>query len=259
MLITQIGYFGHHLEKSLKMRHRAGLGAAKAERLAALLREHRRRQPGESGFIRWAREMLRRYEARAEGDGPDIDSPTLAESTHGIAARQPPILEAIRARRSVRFWRNESVPPSTIEQIISAGFQAANTCSRNQLRVLVCRNNRCRREAHQADVRNENMLEIAPVVLYVGADTRFYGFRYEGAIDAGNFAATASLAAETYGLGVAQIYQSEKFDHAAARKRHGFPAGFYVYVAMAMGYPGEVAQKPVRPQAADRVVWSEAD
>jgi hypothetical protein len=199
MLITQIGYFGHHLEKSLKMHQRASLGAAKAERLAALLREHRRRDPDESGFVRWARDMLRRYEARAEGDGPDVVLPTLSESTHDTAARQSPILEAIRARRSVRFWRPEAVPPSTIEQVISAGFEAANTCSRNQLRVLVCRNHRGRRDARQADVRNENMLTIAPVVLYVGADTRFYGFRYEGAIDAGNFAATASLAADDRG------------------------------------------------------------
>lgn len=120
------------------------------------------------------------------------------------------VLSAIHARRSVKKFKPDAVPAELIEQIVSAGIQAASGMNR-QSPIVVAVTEKAARDALakvNAEIRgvDSDTFYGAPAVLVVLADRNVPTHVHDGSLVMGNML----LAAHALGLGACWIHRAKE-------------------------------------------------
>ena len=191
-------------------------------------------------YIQWAQQIIERYKYWLKGKEKIVyktyDSVSMPMDTD--------IFSIIRKRRSIRFWRQETVPQEKIQKIIEAASYAPSAFNRMTWRFYVVENEL---EAMvDGDTSNESMIRKAPVRIYVGIDERLYEEKFAPALDAGLAAQNMMLAAEAMNIGTCIIYQCEIINHEKLRERLNIPEYIQIYFVLLAGFPNEVPSVPER-------------
>ena len=66
MLIAQLGYFGHHVEKALKHHNRGSRGLFRRDKLYLLIKEVEKRNIYEPEVLKWAKSLINYYDNNQE-------------------------------------------------------------------------------------------------------------------------------------------------------------------------------------------------
>ncbi len=253
-LLSLLSWHAHQTEKATKhrsadppvknprgFRHFDALGhyLAEAERRAGLI-------ASDAATIEWIREIHRVYEQwRATPGWINITPPDTESSASTSSIIAPHDLAAlIEKRTSARVWKPVGISEEIIRTLIDAGLQAPSSCNRQGVVITVAEN------AFPRDVKegvnNAYMLNNAPAIFYIANDPTLYPERQAPALDAGMAAQNILLLAETFGLAGCAMYHSESFDQKKLQRELQLTRNLYIYVALLIGYPNEVAKKPRR-------------
>jgi nitroreductase len=237
LLMAQIGYFGHHLEKALKHHNRGTRGKFKRDKLEILLNEYGKRKNSDRVVLNWAEKLITYYDNNSE---IYLESYEPAHKNDEYSD----VVDFIRARKSVRFWEAREVPDDILNEILETSLSASLSCNRQSIRFAVEKN-----RVENMDIGDSNNLSIfgkAPVLIYVADDSRFFSEKYGNALDVGAVCATLQLAAKARNLASVWIYYSESYEQSDTKKRLGFKDYHYIYSVIALGYPLDNQEKPPR-------------
>ncbi|GAB6074886.1 nitroreductase family protein [Nautilia lithotrophica] len=237
MLLTQIGYFGHHLEKALKHHNRGKRGVEKRNKLELLLNEAIKRRIKEDKVFNWAKDVIKYFDNNSEIYIKEIDDIK-------IHPYKDDILKAIKERTTIRFWQQKEVPNDIIEDILYTAMHAPLSCNRQSIRFVVVKNKI--ENMVVGDSNNKSIFEKAPMLIYIADDDRFFPEKYGNALDVGGVCAMIQLAASVYGLGSVWIYHCESYEQNNLKKQLGLPEYMYIYSSIALGYPLDKQEKPPR-------------
>lgn len=169
------------------------------------------------------------------------------------------LMEAIKDRRSIRWYSDEPVSEASLAAILEAGRWAQSWANTQCWEVVVIRDPAVR-EAIQKTIPDGNpshrAASTAPVLLAVCGRLGRSGF-YHGAactkfgdwfmFDLGIFTQNVALAAHGQGLGTVML---GVFDQDAAKQVLGLPEGYEVAVLMPVGHPLQVPAAPPRRELA---------
>ena len=239
MLLAQICYFAHHLEKALKHQKRGNRGRFKRFKLELLLNEAKKRNIREDKVFNWAWKLIKYYDTSS-----DLYVRFIRDEEIKVHPFKDVILDAIKKRTSVRFWQPREVPDEIIEDILYTAVHSAMSCNRQTVRFVVVKNDPDKMVV--GDSNNQSMFEKAPVVIYVADDGRFFSEKYANALDVGGICSMIQLAAHAYGLGTCWVYFCESYEQKKLKKKLGLKDYMYIYSAVLMGYPLDMAEKPPR-------------
>jgi nitroreductase len=159
------------------------------------------------------------------------------------------VMEAIRARRSIRSYQNRPVEEEKLQAVLEAGRLAPSASNRQEWRYVVVRDPALRKKLAEA-ANGQKFVAEAPVVLVGCAKTD--GHRMTCGepcypIDLAISMDHMTLKAVDEGLGTCWI---GAFDAQAVKKLLGIPDEIRVVELMPLGYPaGEPAARPRLPQA----------
>jgi len=258
-LLSLLSWHAHQTEKATK--HRSADPPAKKPRgfrhfdaLGHYLAEADRRadlQGTDAATLAWIRDIYQAYEHwRATPGWINITAPDdqTRHPTDGIAAAD--VATLIERRTSARVWKPIAISDEIINSLIDAGLQAPSSCNRQGVVITVAENTFPR--TLKEGVNNAFMLNNAAAIFYIANDPSLYPERQAPALDAGMAAQNILLLAEAHGLSGCAMYHSESFDQKALRQRLGISRNLYIYVALLIGYPEEVAIKPRRMSHAIR-------
>jgi nitroreductase len=157
------------------------------------------------------------------------------------------VMEAIRARRSVRKYRPDPVPEAALATVLEAAQLAPTACNNQAFRVLVVKDAELREQLVPA-CKGQKFVGQAPVVLVgcaLEADSypKQAGWMNTFAIDTAIVFDHITLAATAQGLGTCWI---GAFEEVAVQKVLGIPANWRVVCLTPLGTPDE--QPDARPR-----------
>ncbi len=162
-------------------------------------------------------------------------------------------METIRKHRSIRKYKNQAIPKDILEQILEAAIRTSTTGNMQVYSIIVTQDEARKKELHKLHFGQDMVLQ-APVLLTFNADfnrfnkwcrqrnaepgyDNFLSF-FTGAIDALIAAQNATLAAESFGLGVCYLgtttYQAGKLVDF-----FNLPEGVVPVTTLVVGYPDE--------------------
>src|SRR6056297_3285744 len=150
------------------------------------------------------------------------------------------VYEAIRARKSVRSYRDESVPQDVLERVLDAARRAPSAKNLQEWRFVVARDAETRRRLAEA-ASGQMFIEQAPIVIACCAETNHRRMRcgFESfTIDVAIAADHLTLAAAAEGLGTCWV---GSFDPDRVRDILGIPEGIQVVELMPLGYPQDAS------------------
>ena len=150
------------------------------------------------------------------------------------------VYEAIRARKSVRSYRDESVPQDVLERVLDAARRAPSAKNLQEWRYVVARDAETRRRLAEA-ASGQMFVEQAPIVIACCAETNHRRMRcgFESfTIDVAIATDHLTLAAAAEGLGTCWI---GSFDPDRVRDILGIPEGIEVVELMPLGYPQDAS------------------
>ena len=177
--------------------------------------------------------------------------------------KNPTIIEAIHARRSIRNYKECAVEREKLMEIARAGIAAPNAMNRQAWAVRIVDSKEwidgCT-EAFVAPIKGtpfgehlltdsfKNMFRNAPAVIIVAAEpTRFAG------VDCGILAQNMMLAAYELGLGTCCLGSPVDFMHSKAAAEYlsslNLPEGYQIQYALAVGYADEVPEAKPRDES----------
>ncbi len=235
-----IRFNAHALDKATKCENRdVGRGRERKQLLERALDEWQERGYPLGPDKIWAREILKSYGRWCMGEAKLIQ-PVKEDHKYG----ENDIFSVIEQRRSVRFWKKKRVEREKIEKILRAATYAPSSCNRMTWRFFVVENDLD--NIFEGDSTNRNLLEKAPVRVYLGIDERLYPEIYAPAIDAGCALQNLILAAHALGLGSCLMYHCESVNQEKLRTELGIPAYYRIYCAVPLGYPDEIPSTPGR-------------
>lgn len=120
------------------------------------------------------------------------------------------VLEKIKSRRSIRKYKQDSIPEELLSQVLEAGTYAATGLGKQSPIILAITNKEIRDKVASlnAKVMNSDMDPFygAPVVLVVLADKNVPTYLYDGSLVMGNL----MLAAHEVGLGSCWIHRAKE-------------------------------------------------
>jgi nitroreductase len=169
------------------------------------------------------------------------------------------VLEAIKARRSVRAFRPEPVPEELLTQVLEAGTYAATGMNWQSPTILAVTNREVRDELMHINAEvignpGSDPFYGAPVVLTVLADPSRPTYIYDGSLVMGNL----MLAAHALGLGSCWIHRAketfERPEGKAILARYGLPENLVGIGNCALGYPA-APPRPVAPRKPDYIKY----
>ena len=153
------------------------------------------------------------------------------------------LFNAIIDRRSIRFWKPQSIPGELIERIINAGIHAPSAFNLQACKYIVILN---KENMTAGDSSNKSLLQKAPVKIYITVDRKLYGEEYAPAMDSALSAQNMMLAAHALGLGCCLLYQGELIDQHEFRTRYHLQESCYCYCVLTLGYPACTPEMPGR-------------
>ena len=121
------------------------------------------------------------------------------------------VIEAMKARRSVRAFRPDPIPEELLSQVLEAGTYAATGMNGPSPTILAVTNREVRDELMRINAEiignpGSDPFYGAPVVLTVLADPSRPTYVYDGSLVMGNL----MLAAYTLGLGSCWIHRAKE-------------------------------------------------
>jgi nitroreductase len=236
LLVTQVGYFGHHVEKAIKHHNRGSRGQVKRDRLVSLLVEYRKRGSADQRLIQWAQAIVDYFDSKSEIYLEKIDP-------RQHAVERPELLDFLKSRTSTRFWQDRDISDEILDSIVNTALVAAPlSCNRQTIRVHIARN----RSRAVGDSNNNSMFSKAPVLVYMLHDDRFFTDLYETALDVGSFGSMLMLAAKAYGIEGCWIYDNSVMNSRELRKKLGLRPHYRIYSTITLGYPLDQQEKPPR-------------
>ena len=173
-----------------------------------------------------------------------------------------PVLDAMRARRSIRRYKPDLPPKEALQQIIDAGLYAASGHGL-QTAIIVAVTDKALRDRLSEMNRviggwDEGFDPFygAPAVLIVLADKSSYNHVYDGALAMGNM----MLAAHALGLGSCWINRArQEFDTEEGKeilRAIGVEGDYEGIGHCIVGYPDGGAPE-AKPRKENRVFWVE--
>lgn len=123
------------------------------------------------------------------------------------------VIQSMLRRRSIRFYKEETIPQETLEQILQAGTYAATGMNRQSPIIVAVTNREARDRLSRMNAsvmgQNGDPFYGAPVVLAVLARREISTHVYDGSLVMGNL----MLAAHALGVGSCWIHRAkEVFD-----------------------------------------------
>ena len=161
------------------------------------------------------------------------------------------VLQAIRTKRAVRAFTDESLPEDVVRQILNAGRRAQSAKNMQPWRFLAVQY----RERLQALANLGTYAgHLAGAALGVVILTPHPEQRWSIMFDAGQAAAYMQLAGWQHGVGScpATIYEPEQ-----ARELLGFPEEWHVRAALSFGYPQDPEELTAPPHPGGRESFDE--
>jgi nitroreductase len=149
--------------------------------------------------------------------------------------------DAIRARRNVRSWTGEPVPPEDLDRILEASRRAPSSMNEQPWDFVVVTEGLPR----LAEVwrYGGHVASAAAAIAFVGEASEDPDRRETTAFDMGQAVMSAMLAAADLGIGSCH---SAVGDQALARELLGLPDDREVVMIVSLGYP---ADRPIAPVA----------
>jgi len=167
------------------------------------------------------------------------------------------VLEAIRARQSIRAYQPKEIEASKLEQVLQAANQAASAANLQAYQIYIVRN-QATKDALAAAAAGQKFLATAPVVLVFATDPARsavkFGARGEQVYamqDTCAAVCNAMLAAVELGLGTCWV---DAVNEAAAGKAINLPANQRASIFLPIGYPAETPARTSRRTLADLVI-----
>jgi nitroreductase len=239
MLLSQVGYFGHHIEKALKHHNRINRGKQRRDKLELIIKEIEKRNINEKQVINWAKKLIQYFDTNKE----IYLSPLLEKDVKEHKSKDI-ILDFIKDRTTTRFWLPIEVDDKIISNILETSMSSAISCNRQTVRFAVVKNNI--NNMVIGDSNNKSMFKKAPVIIYIADDKRFFSEKYGNALNVGGICSLIQLAASAYGLSGSWMYHSESYEQKNLKKELGFENYMYIYSSVTIGYPADKQEKPPR-------------
>jgi len=156
------------------------------------------------------------------------------------------VSEAIRTKRAVRQFRDQSLPEDTVHAILNAGRRAQSSKNTQPWHFIAIRSKDTLKSLSQL---GQWAMHLEGAALGVAILTPDPASRFSVMFDAGQAAAYMQLAAWELGVGscLATIYEPDQ-----ARDLLGFPADWHVRIALSFGYPRDSDLLTNKPQKGGR-------
>ena len=168
------------------------------------------------------------------------------------------VYEAIRARHSVRSYRDRAVEPAKLARVLEAAQLAPSARNEQEWRFVVV-SDLAKREALATEASTQAFMLEAPLIIAACAQTDSRVMRcgqLAYPIDVAIALDHLSLAAVAEGLGTCWI---GSFDPAQVRRILGIPPEVQVVELMLLGYPRETGAPPKKSRLPlERIVHHEA-
>ena len=167
------------------------------------------------------------------------------------------VLEAIRARQSIRAYQPRPIEPEKLATVLAAANQAPSAGNLQAYRIAVVRDEP-RKQALVAAAAGQKFLATAPLVLVFAVDParsgQKFGPRGEQTYcmqDACAAVCNAMLAAVELGLGTCWV---DAVDEKLAGQAASLPAGRRAAVILPVGYPAETPERTTRRELFELVL-----
>lgn len=161
------------------------------------------------------------------------------------------VQEAIRMKRAVRVFSSTPLAQESIDTILQAGRRAQSAKNRQPWHFVAIQDNDLLQALSNCGTYAGHLAGAALGVALLTPDP---AQRWSIMFDAGQAAAYMQLAAWSMGIGscLATIYETE-----AARQLLGFPADYYLHVAISFGYPADPDDLTRAPKVGGRKDFEE--
>ncbi len=153
------------------------------------------------------------------------------------------VYEAIRARHSVRSFRDRAVEPAKLARVLEAAHLAPSARNEQEWRFVVV-SDPAKKEALATEASSQHFMLEAPLIIAACAQTDGRAMRcgqLSYPIDVAIALDHLSLAAVAEGLGTCWI---GSFDPIRVRRILGIPPEVQVVELMVLGYPRETGAPP---------------
>jgi nitroreductase len=168
------------------------------------------------------------------------------------------VYEAIRARHSVRSFRDRAVEPAKLARVLEAAHLAPSARNEQEWRFVVV-SDPAKKEALATEASTEHFMLEAPLIIAACAQTDGRAMRcgqLAYPIDVAIALDHLSLAAVAEGLGTCWI---GSFDPIRVRRILGIPPEVQVVELMLLGYPRESGALPKKNRLPlEKIVHHEA-
>jgi nitroreductase len=156
------------------------------------------------------------------------------------------VSEAIRMKRAVRKFRDESLPEEVIHAILNAGRRAQSSKNTQPWHFIAIQDKTILKALSECGTWAGHLAGAALGVAILTPDP---SEKFQIMFDAGQAAAYMQLAAWELGVGSvpASIYEAEK-----ARAILGFPPEWHLRIAFSFGYPTEDEKLSAPPRKGGR-------
>lgn len=169
------------------------------------------------------------------------------------------VFECIRARRSIRKYKDKPVEWDKIVNILEAGKFAPSAGNLQDVQFLVVKDDEKRKQIAEASLQ-QRWMEKAPVHIVICSEPekykRFYGVRGERLYNIQGCAAAVEnmlLAAHSLGLGACWV---GAFDDDALRRIPNVPEHVMIHAVITIGYADEIPEMPQKNRI-ENVVYLE--
>ena len=261
-LKTQISHLAHDLDKTINTLPGLPEFEKTAEReiknLMDCLQEWDGRSLEANETIDWANELISEAKSLLQDQNYQKELNLALDIDYKKAEE---LFELIKKRRSVRSWQNRKVPKDVIEKLLEAATWAPSACNRQSVRYVVLKDE----EQRMALVKlREKFLGRAPVLIFIGADSRnYYSEEVEIVpyLDAAVATQNLLLMAHAMGLGAVivkctnvDIKMDATWSGGADRRKAvsemysklNLPDYFLPAAIVALGYPKRIPKAPPR-------------
>jgi nitroreductase len=149
-------------------------------------------------------------------------------------------IDALKTRRCIRAYTDQSVPREIIEDIIDCGRLAATARNAQPWEFVVVTDPKRRRSIAQKTDYGRFIAHASVCVVVLCKDTKYY-------LEDGSCASHNMLvAARAHGLGACWVAGDKKVYADEIRKEIGAPDGYKLVSLIPIGYPAEQPQTPKR-------------
>lgn len=154
--------------------------------------------------------------------------------------------EAIRTKRAVRKFREQTLPDDVVKAILNAGRRSQSSKNEQRWQFIAIQDNSILKALSECGTWAGH---LAGAALGVAILTPEPTAKFQTMFDAGQAAAFMQLAAWELGVGSvpASIYEAEK-----AREILGFPPEWHLRIALSFGYPLDEEKMTIAPKKGGR-------